>query len=567
MARAGFTFAGMMMERRFFFMPWLHGYQRQWLKGDVVGGVTAAAVVLPKALAYATVAGLPIQVGLYTSFIPMFVYALFGTSRPLSVSTTTTLAILTGTALTQVAPGGDPVALAKATAMLCLLTGVILVAAAALRLGFVANFISAPVLTGFKAGVAVVIVVDQLPKLVGLHISKSGFLHDVGTIVAALPEASLTTAAVGLLSIALLVTLEHVVPKWPAPLIVVALGIIVVPLLHLAVHGVSVVGHVPTGLPSLVVPDFSLARSLWPAAAGIALMSFTESIAAGRAFVLPGEHYPQPNGELWASGLANAVSAPFGCMPSGGGTSQTAVNRMVGAQSQLAGLVTSLVALAAMLLLAPFIGKMPNTTLAAIVIVYSIGLFKPADFKAIHAIRQTEFWWAVAALLGVVLLGTLQGILVAIVISLMSLSYQSLNPSLYVLRRKPGTLLFRPMSNKHPDDEDIPGLLILRPEGRLFFGNAEHFGQRIQPMLAESRPRVVILDMNAVFDIEYTALMAMIEAEQKQREAGTELWLAGISPGVLATLRRSRLYDVLGKQRMFYTVADAFTAWIERKHA
>ncbi|RAO78137.1 SulP family inorganic anion transporter [Dyella jiangningensis] len=545
-------------------MSWLRGCERAWVRSDLLAGITAAAIVLPKALAYATVAGLPIQVGLYTCFVPMLVYALLGTSRPLSVSTTTTLAILTGTALAQAVPDGDPVALAKATATLCLLTGSMLIAAAVLRLGFVANFISAPVLTGFKAGVAVVIVVDQLPKLLGLHIAKSGFIRDLGALAAALPHLSVATAAVGLLAILLLVAMEHMAPKAPAPLVAVALGIVAMPLLHLGVHGVTVVGHVPTGFASLTLPDLSLAGALWPAAAGIALMSFTESIAAGRAFVAPGESYPQPNGELWATGLGNVASAPFGCMPSGGGTSQTAVNRLAGAKTQLAGLVTSLVALATMLLLAPFIGMMPNTILAAIVIVYSIGLFKPADFVAIRSIRRTEFWWAVAALLGVVLLGTLKGILVAIVVSLMSLSYQSLNPPLYVLRRKPGTRVFRPVSDRHPDDEDTTGLLILRPEGRLFFGNADHFGQRIQPMLAEQRPRVLVLDMSAVFDVEYTALIALIDAEEKQRLAGTELWLTGVSPGVLATLRKSPLYDTLGKRRMFYTVADAYAAWLER---
>lgn len=553
-----------MTSRQLSLLAWLRGYERSWTRNDLLAGVTAAAIVVPKALAYATVANLPIQVGLYTCFVPMLVYALLGTSRPLSVSTTTTLAILTGTALAQVVPDGDPAALAKATAMLCLLTGAILVAAAALRFGFVANFISAPVLTGFKAGVAVVIIVDQLPKLLGLHITKSGFVHDLGAIAVQLPHLSIATAAVGLGAIAMLAAMEHVAPKMPAPLVVVALGIIAVPLLHLGTHGVTVVGHVPTGLPSLTLPDLALAGALWPAAAGIALMSFTETIAAGRAFVAPGESYPLPNGELWATGLGNLIGAPFGCMPSGGGTSQTAVNRMVGAKTQLAGLVTSLVALATMLLLAPFIGMMPNAILAAIVVVYSIGLFKPSDFVAIRTIRRTEFWWALAALLGVVLLGTLKGILVAIVISLMSLSYQSLNPPLYVLRRKPGTQVFRPASERHPEDEATPGLLILRPEGRLFFGNADHFGQRIQPMLVESRPRVLVLDMSAVFDVEYTALIAMIDAEEKQRLAGTELWLTGVSPGVLATLRKSRLYDALGDQRMFYSVADAYAAWLKR---
>lgn len=548
-------------------LTWLRGYEHSWTKSDLLAGVTAAAIVVPKALAYATVAGLPIQVGLYTCFVPMLVYALVGTSRPLSVSTTTTLAILTSTALSQAVPDGDAAELAKATAMLCVLTGGILILAGALRFGFVANFISAPVLTGFKAGVAVVIVVDQLPKLLGLHISKSGFLRDVGAIAVAFPHLSLATAAVGVAAIALLTVMEKTAPKAPAPLVVVALGILAVPLLNLGAHGVTVVGHVPTGFPSLVLPDLSLATTLWPAATGIALMSFTESVAAGRAFVAAGEPYPQPNGELWATGLGNLIGAPFGCMPSGGGTSQTAVNRMVGAKTQLAGLVTSLVALATMLFLAPFIGRMPNTILAAIVIVYSIGLFKLSDFVAIRTIRRTEFRWAVAALVGVVLLGTLKGILVAIVISLTSLMYQALNPPLYILRRKAGTHVFRPVSDRHPDDEATPGLLILRPEGRLFFGNAGHLGQRIQPLLAEARPSVLVLDMSAVFDIEYTALLAMTDFEEKQRLAGIELWLAGVSPAVLATVRKSRLYEALGDQRMFYSVAAGYEAWLKRTRA
>ncbi len=546
-------------------MNWLSGYERPWLKSDCIAGITAAAIVLPKALAYATVAGLPIQVGLYTSFVPMLVYGLLGTSRSLSVSTSATLAILTGTALSQVSPQGDALELARATAMLCLLTGAILIAAGALRLGFIAHFISAPVLTGFKAGIAVVIIADQIPKLLGFHITKDGFFHDVWSIIMAIPHASVPSAAVGLATILLLLGMERFWPKLPAPLVAVALSIIAVQILQLPRLGVGIVGHVPTGLPSLVIPNVALAQMLWPAAAGIALMSFTETIAAGRAFVRPGDPYPQANTELWATGFGNAVGAIFGCMPSGGGTSQTAVNQMSGAQTQLAGMVTSVVALGTMLLLAPFIGLMPHATLAAIVIVYSIGLFKPADFVAIRAIRHTEFWWAVAALAGVVLLGTLKGILVAIIVSLMSLSYQSLNPELHVLRRKRGTEVFRPISDRHPDDEDIPGLLLLRPEGRLFFGNAEHLGQKIQPMLAQARPQVLIIDMSAVFDIEYTALLALTEAEETQRHAGTEIWLTGLSPTVKATIRRSALYPALGDARMFYSVAEAVDAWSMRQ--
>ncbi|MBN3766155.1 SulP family inorganic anion transporter, partial [Burkholderia sp. Ac-20365] len=288
---------------------WMPGYRKEWLKLDLVAGVTAAAVVLPKALAYASVAGLPVEVGLYTAFVPMVIYAFFGTSRPLSVSTSATLAILTAAALAQAVPGGDTASLIRATATLTLLVGAILALAALLRLGFVANFISDPVLTGFKAGIAVVIVLDQLPKLLGIHPDKGSFFHNVAAVVMGIPHASWWTLAVGVATIVLLVAFEHLLPRAPAPLIAVACGIGAVVLLDLPEHGVGVVGHIPTGLPSVVMPDFSLIASLWKDAAGIALMSFTETIAAGRAFAASGEPAPRANRELFATGLGNAAGA------------------------------------------------------------------------------------------------------------------------------------------------------------------------------------------------------------------------------------------------------------------
>jgi hypothetical protein len=218
----------------------------------------------------------------------MVIYALFGTSRPLSVSTTATLAILTAAALGQVAPGGGAAQLAIATATLTLLVGIFLGLAALLKLGFVANFISEPVLTGFKGGIAIVIVLDQLPKLIGLHVVKGSFFHNVYALVTGLPHASVATVVVGMVTVAVLVALEHFYPKSPAPLIAVACGIAGVGILGLPKYGVGIVGHIPTGLPSIVMPDLSLIEALWPAAAGIALMSFTETIASGRAFVQSG---------------------------------------------------------------------------------------------------------------------------------------------------------------------------------------------------------------------------------------------------------------------------------------
>ncbi|SAK52732.1 sulfate transporter [Caballeronia hypogeia] len=533
---------------------WLFRYEKPWARADVLAGLTAAAVVIPKALAYATIAGLPVQVGLYTACVPMLIYAFIGSSRPLSVSTTTTLAILAANALGLIVPSGDPAMLAAANATLTLLVGAMLVAAALLRLGFVANFISEPVLVGFKAGVAIVIVVDQLPKLFGIHFTKGSFFHNVGSFVAGLPHASASTVALAFLTLAALVLLERFTPRAPAPLLVVAAAIIAVAAFGLRAHGVETVGAVPAGLPSWTAPDLSLARKLWPDALGIALMSFTESIAAARAFSRNDEPMPDANRELLATGLANAGGALFGAMVAGGGTSQTAVNRQAGARTQLAGIVTAIIALAVMLMFAPLMALMPHATLAAVVVFYSVGLFSPAEFRAILKVRGTEFVWALTACAGVVLLGTLEGILVAIVVSLFALAHQASNPPVYALRRIPGTNVFRRASSRHPDDEAFPGLLLLRPEGRIFFANAQRVAEQIRPLVRESDARIVVLDLSRVFDVEYTALKMLIEAEQRFSANGMALWLAGLNPGVLATVRRSPLAATLGEARMFYNL-------------
>jgi MFS superfamily sulfate permease-like transporter len=343
------------------------------------------------------------------------------------VSTTTTIAILTASNLGKV-PDGDAAHLMSASATLTLLVGGILVLASLLRLGFVANFISEPVLVGFKAGIGLVIVLDQVPKILGIHFAKGSFLHNVFAIVNGVPKASLPTVAVGIATIVVLVGLERFLPRVPAPLVAVALGILGTGLFVLQSHGVEVVGRIPQGLPSLTIPDFSLAEQLWPGALGIALMSFTETIAAGRAFARSDEPSLKANQELLATGLANAGGALLGSMSAGGGTSQTAVNRLAGAYTQAAELVTAGATLATMLLLAPLIALMPQATLAAVVIVYSIGLIKPAEFNEILKIRVNEFTWAIAAFAGVVALGTLKGIVVAIVLSLVGLAYQVADP-------------------------------------------------------------------------------------------------------------------------------------------
>ncbi|WP_410498540.1 SulP family inorganic anion transporter [Chitinibacter sp. S2-10] len=532
------------------------------LRFDIVAGLTAAAVVLPKAMAYATVAGLPVAVGLYTAFIPMIIYALLGTSRVLSVSSTTTLAILAGTQLGLVVPDGDPAMLLTATATLTVMVGVVLLLAALLRLGFVANFISTPVLTGFKAGIGCVIVLDQLPKLLGIHITKSGFFADAWSIIHHLPQSLPLTVTVAVLTFAILIGMEKRWPHSPAPLVAVGGGIAAVWLLGLNQQGLTIVGHIPQGIPSLTLPSLDLVQQLIPGAVGIALMSFTETIAASRAFAQQSDPVIVPNRELVATGLANVGGALLGSMPAGGGTSQTAVVRSAGGQSQKASLVTAATALAVMLLLAPVLGLLPNATLAAVVIVYSVGLIQPREFMAIRKVRTMEFRWAVVAFFGVLLFGTLEGIVIAIIVSMLGLASQAANPRVSVVVRKRGTDIMRAQSSLHDDDETFDGLLIVRPEGRIFFVNVQSVAEQIGAMVAKAMPNTLVLDMSRVPDLEYSALRQLMQIDEKLAKQGIRFWLAGLNPDVLEMVRNAGLSDQLGKEKMLFNARDALARYL-----
>jgi high affinity sulfate transporter 1 len=539
------------------------GYQQDWFRFDAVAGLTTAAVVIPQSMAYASIAGLPVTAGLYVALVPMLVYALLGTSRPLSVSSTSTLAILTATQLTLTVPDAEPARLLAAASALALLVGAFLMAAGVLRLGFLANFISDPVLTGFKAGIGLVIVVGQVPKLLGVHIEQGHFFRKIFSIVQHLPQTSLPTLILGAATVGILLGMKRFLPRAPAPLVAVALGVSAAALLGQRL-GVALTGHIPAGIPSPRIPDLRLLSSLWPGALGMALMSFTESIAAGRAFARHDDPPPVPNRELIALGAANLAGSFFQGFPAGGGTSQTAVNSRAGAKTQVSALITVAMVAATLLFLSPLISLLPQATLAGVVVVTTAPLLNPKDFRSILEVRRTEFLWAVVACVGVVLLGTLQGILVAVAISLLMLFYQANHPLVYIVKRKPGTDVYRPQSVDHPQDESILGLLIVRTEGRMTFASAPHTRERLAGLVQELHPEVVILECSAIPDFEYTALQALTKAEERLRARGITLWLAALNPEALKVVLRSPLGRNLGTQRMFFNLHDAVTAYETR---
>jgi len=543
-------------------LGWLPIYQSGWLRIDLVAGLTAAAVVIPQAMAYATIAGMPVEVGLYVALMPMFLYALLGNSRRLSVSSTSAISIFTGTALVGVVgSGGNPSDYIIPAATLAFLVGVFMLLAALLRLGFLADFISQPVLTGLMAGIGVVIIVSQLGKVLGLTIPNGlSILETLRTIFTSLGQISWPTVLLSAFMLAVLIFLPRFVPRIPAALVAVASGIALSAFFSLSQLGISLVGDIPAGLPSFSLPDLSLIRNLWLPAVAIALLSFTESIAIARSFRKFGEPVPDANQELIAMGMANIVGGLFQAYPASGGASQTAVNANAGAKTQVAGMVTAGIVVLILLFLAPLISLMPEATLGAMLLLAGRGLIHVREFHTMARIRRTELIWAFIAFVVVIVLGILEGALVSVLISMLTLIAQANRPPVYTMGRKPDTDVFRPLDD-HPDDERFPGLLIARTEGRLYFANVSRVIDRLWAMVHQVSPQILILDCDAIPDIEYTALKSLAEFEEQLRDAGILLWLVALNPQVLPIIRRAPLGEKLGNERMYSSLEQAVDAY------
>lgn len=539
---------------------WLRVYQPAWLRFDVLAGLTAAAVVIPKAMACAVIAGLPVEAGLYTALAAMLMYPLLGTSRPLSVTTTSAIAMLTAAQVAAVATGGGGANGMAVAATLALLVGGFLIVARLLRLGFLANFISRPVLVGFEAGVGIVILIGQLKSVLGVHVGSQTTIGALLELPGLLPHVHVPTALTALAGVAVLLAVPRVVPRLPAALVWVVVSIAASALLGLDAMGVKSVGALPPGLPSLALPDLALASVLWPAALGIAVMSFTESVASAQTFCKRDDPPVSANRELLAVGAANLAAAFAGGMPAGGGASQTAVAAKAGARSQMAQWVSAAVVLASLLLLSRVIGQLPQAALGALVLVVAFSMIKPAHFRAIALVRRDEFAWALVTVAGVIVLGTLNGILIAVAISILTLFYQANHPPVYAVAYSRQKDIFR-RAGEHAGDETFPGLLMLRTEGRLTFANAANAGEKMKALVAECNPRVIVLECSAIPDIEYTALSMLTEAEQNLRARGVTLWLAAVNPDLLTVIERSPLGKSLGHERMFFSLHKAMEAY------
>ncbi len=555
-------------------LQWLPNYQwRQWLRADVIAGITLWGVVVPEGMAYAGLAGMPPQAGLYTILAALVAYAIFGTSRQLVVVATSASAVMLAATLAALNPPDQITYLALA-AVLILIIGGIFVVAGLLRLGFITNFISRPVMEGFIFGLAIFIVVKQLPKLFGIHAGTGNTFQQLIYLFSHLGQTNLLILSVGSTAVILLFVLRRLSGRIPAGLAVLALGIVVSAVFSLSTHGVAVVGKIPSGLPSLIIPDVR-PEYLWalvprwallPGALGIAMVIYTEGLGAANAFASKHNYEVRPNQELIAYGVANLGSAVLGGLPAGGSLSQSSVNDSAGAKSSLSLLVAAAMGLITVVALTPLFTALPEAVLAAIIIYAVSHLMRWRQMRRFYAINPIEFWLGIVALVGVLAIDVLPGLAIAVILSLAVVLYRSSRPYGSVLGQVPGEPGVYTDIQRHPENKSIPGLLIFRLNAPLYFANASLFYRRLKKLIGRSDPptKSLIVDMVTTDELDITSIEMLEKLAAELDRSGIEIMVAEVHQPVRETARRSGLAERLDKARVFPTVDAAVQDFVKR---
>ena len=441
-------------------LHWLPRYNKAWLTGDMVAGLSVWALMVPQSLGFAAISGVPVQYGLYAAAIALIVYAVFGSSRHVVTGPTSTIAAVTGAAALSVAKAGSSEAIAL-VAVITMLAGILYIILSVLKMGWVSNFLAESVLVGFIFGIGIDVAVGQLKHVTGTHVSGANVWQKMAGWIESLPHTSMTTLAVGAVALVILFALKIYAPKVPGALVVLVLGIGASAALDLSAHGVAVVGKVPRGLPIPALPDISLITQnfglILSGAIGVLLVGFSESLASARQYAAKYHYDVDINQEMLAQGMANLTSGFFQGINVAGSLSKSSVNDASGARSEMASLAQGVFVILTLLLLAPLFAALPEAVLGAIVIQAVVfGLMDVKAMKRVYRLNRTEFRVGTIALLGVLTFGTLQGVLIGLVLSLLVLVARSSKPDIPVLGRWPGTEVFHCLE-ENPESETYPG--------------------------------------------------------------------------------------------------------------
>ncbi len=541
---------------------WLPQYERRWLRPDVLAALAVWAVLVPEGIAYASLAGMPPETGLFAALAPLLAYAVLGTCRQLTVGPSSAIAAYSAAVVAPLALG-DSGRFIALSALLALLVGALLLAAGLARAGFIADFFARPVLTGFVAGLALVIGVGQLYKLLGVDGGGTTFFGKLAVLVRQLGDINVPTLIIGLVSLAVIFALRAYAPKVPAMLVAAVLGIAVVAIFDLQDHGVAIVGAMPDGLPSLTFPGFRLGdvTDLLPDAFALALICFAESVAGARALAAKRHYEVDADQELISLGVANLGAGLLQGFTVDASLSRSAVADSSGVKSQLSSIILFCFLVVTMLFLMPLFHDLPEAVLGAIVIAAVAHLVDVGALRRLRHTDQTDFILAILCFAGVLVFGLLVGLAIAVVLSLLALVYRAFRPSYAILGRAPGAvdderLRYRGIED-HPDCVTFPGLVILRVDGELFFANARWFRETVRALVRDQTPpvREVLVHVGAVPHLDTTAATMLKELIAELHEGGVELALARATTGLVHDLQRNGIVALVGEDHFFDTVA------------
>ncbi len=526
------------------------------------------ALLIPEGMAYAEIAGVPPQTAFYAAPIGLLAFAIFGTSRQLVVAVSAIIATMSFATVSLIAPPDTPEFILL-TAALAVLAGLISILAGVLKLGRVAQFFSESVMVGFITGLALTVMVKQVPKILGIEGGHGNFWERCIEIVRQLPETSLPTLITGALCLILLLAVEHYFHKIPAALVALVFGIIISVVFGLEARGVEIVGEIPAGLAPPKWPAVGLENwwLLFPGALGLALVNFAEAIGPARSFAAAHKYKIDPNQELVGLGAANFGAGLFQGFPIGSSLSKSAANDRAGARSQMSGIIAAAVTVVVALYFTQFFYALPEAALGAIVIVAVSGMVKVAKIKHLYQVRRSDFILAIVALLAVLTFETLEALLIAVVVSLFALVWRASQPKLAVLGRVPDRLDFSD-KHRHPENITLPGLLMVRPENGLFFANAEAFRESIIAELTSNTEPVkaVLLDLGATTDLDVPSADMLGELGEELRSRDVRFMVMHMITPVKQMLESAGALEKIRQQDIFVGPTEAVLDYLSSQY-
>jgi SulP family sulfate permease len=538
------------------------------LRTEFVVAITVFAVLVPSAMAFGDLAGVTPVAGLYVALGAMVMYAMFGSSKLVITGPEATSAIMTAAAVAPLA-GGDPVRYAALAALTAILGGILALLARVARLGFITDFLSKPILVGYIFGASLIVIGSQLGKMFGIKLESDQFFRQVLELVIRLDEAHLLTVALGVIFMTALLIMRRINRALPGPLIVVVVAIILSAVFDLQAKGVAIVGPVPAGLPSLAIPDVGLQDvfALLPAALALTILIYADEVLTARVFAARHGQKIDANQEFVALGMANIGAGFLTGFPAALSASRTAVNDQMGGKTQWVGLIAAALTIIFLLFLTPLLAPLPTVALGAVIIVASLGLIDLAAFRFLRQVRPAEFWLAVVTAFGVLTVGVLQGILVAVMLSLVNVIYHISRPHDALLDEldASGGTVYRGVSDKETTLTE-PGLIVYRFDAPLVFPNAGFFSERLEELVANAGEglKCIILDAEAISDFDSTAAEALETLDADLERLDVELWIARANKPLRDLLQTTGLTQRLGKENIYPSVRAAVTAYHAR---